>query len=159
MESLHIDKKGYQLYQASVGSFTKASSSSFVSSPTHLSSVSAAADGASSPAHLSSDTSTTVASSSPAHLSSLTGAAAALAFFFPLIIPYSMSPQSKAWCILSKVTISLTVLYQIRGPLKTTIQGSTTPTHMLCLQLAMVGFVQSSLETASNSEVSRRMSS
>merc|ERR1711924_327468 len=138
MESLHIDKKGYQLYQASVGSFTKASSSSFVSSPTHLSSVSAAADGA----------------SSPAHLSSLTGAAAALAFFFPLIIPYSMSPQSKAWCILSKVTISLTVLYQIRGPLKTTIQGSTTPTHMLCLQLAMVGFVQSSLETASNSEVS-----
>ena len=49
-----------------------------------------------------------------------------------------------------RVTISRSVLYQMNGPLLTTIQGSTTPTQMECSQLGRVGAVQSSPITPSS---------
>lgn len=47
------------------------------------------------------------------------------------------------WCMRSRVTISRSVLYQIRGPLKMTIHGSNTPTQILWRQLSIVFLFQS----------------
>ena len=68
-------------------------------------------------------------------------------FLTPFIIPYCMSPTSKARCMRSRHTISLRVLYQIRG-LEKTGNGSHTPAHTECRQLAIVCLVQSSVSTA-----------
>mmetsp|Transcript_4866 Transcript_4866/g.13581 ORF Transcript_4866/g.13581 Transcript_4866/m.13581 type:complete len:256 (+) Transcript_4866:220-987(+) len=65
-------------------------------------------------------------------------------FLTDFIMPYSMRPRSNARCMRSRVTISLSVRYQILGPLKTTIHGSQTPTQIECRQLSMVCGVQSS---------------
>ena len=48
----------------------------------------------------------------------------------------------------SRVTISLTVRYQILGPAKTTGQGSHTPTQLEWRQLGSVGAVQSARPTS-----------
>ena len=58
--------------------------------------------------------------------------------FTALAIPYSMSPLANALCIRSIVTISLITRYQTKGPLKTTIQGSHTPTQFECRQVGRV---------------------
>ena len=68
-------------------------------------------------------------------------------FFTALIMPYSIRPRSKARCMRSRVTISRSVRYQIRGPLNTTIHGSQTPTQIECLQLSIVCGFQSSATT------------
>mmetsp|Transcript_6620 Transcript_6620/g.23368 ORF Transcript_6620/g.23368 Transcript_6620/m.23368 type:complete len:219 (+) Transcript_6620:1498-2154(+) len=73
--------------------------------------------------------------------------------FVPLIIPYCMSPRSNARCMRSSVTISLTVLYHMRGPLAMTNHGLHTPTQIECLQLSMVSFTQSSPATVSKAPV------
>lgn len=70
-----------------------------------------------------------------------------------LIMPYSISPRSKARCMRSSVTISRIVLYQIFGPRNTTGHGSHTPTQMECLQLLIVCGVQSSATTLPSAPV------
>mmetsp|Transcript_22986 Transcript_22986/g.58946 ORF Transcript_22986/g.58946 Transcript_22986/m.58946 type:complete len:235 (-) Transcript_22986:640-1344(-) len=72
-------------------------------------------------------------------------------------MPYSMRPRSKARCMRSRVTISRRVRYQILGPLKTTIQGSHTPTQIECRQLSIVCGVQSSATTDSRAPVPSMM--
>ena len=71
-----------------------------------------------------------------------------LGFLMARIIPYCIRPEAKALCMRSRVTISLTVRYQILGPAKTTGQGSHTPTQLEWRQLGSVAAVQSARSTS-----------